>query len=414
MQLLLNQKGLNQYAKLSYPARFGRYHELRLQDCIYHLSLDGFPKFLQGTQETWPHPSEWIKLTRAGDWVYYSAMGYHDLYDLCGEYYYPFLPYGSNPLFDNNPLNSQAVQKLLADHDLRCREAALLAQNGRELTDEERKILLLFSRWDTNQIRRHADGLHRIIKARIPVLPPDCRHVDYDVIPLVVTEGCLANCGFCCIKTSGEFRERSREEVMEQLIGLKGHLGPEMANYAGIFLGQHDALGAGIEPGLNAMEQALDVLQPGRFIKPLTFFLFASVPSLMQLKDHDLTRLAKTQAKVFINVGIESFDQETLNILRKPVSAEENLQAFARILRINRTRGDLNISVNLVSGNSVGAGHIPAIINMLSRINGFDPYTTIYLSPLIGDFNRKKFLAELNLLKSIRKIEIFPYLIQRL
>lgn len=399
---------------MSYPARFGRYHELHWKDCTYHLALDGFPKFLQGRGETWPHPLEWLKLSRAGDWVYYSAMGYRDLHDLCGEYYYPFLSYSSNPIFDDNPLKTPVVQGLLANHDLHCTKAALLVQDAVDLTKEEMEVLSLFSRWNSKAIARYANKLHRIIKANVPVLPPDCRHVDYDVIPLVISEGCLANCGFCRIKTTNGFHQRSIAEVKEQIIELKKHFGPELANYAGLFLGQHDGLGSGIEPVMHAVEQAIDILQLGQLIKPVMVFLFASVSSLMAISDYTLTRLTALPAKIFINVGIESFDQETLNILRKPVTAKENQKAFDRILKINRSHNDLAISVNLVSGNSVGPDHIPTTLAILSRMTGFDPYTTLYLAPLMDDFHIKGFFDDLQRLKSMHKMAVFPYLIQRL
>ncbi len=414
MQLLINKEGLHRYQKLSYPVRFGRYHELQWEDCTYHLALDGFPKFLQGRGGTWPHPLEWLKLSRAGDWAYYSAMGYHDLHELCGEYYYPFLAYGSNPIFDDNPLKTPVVQSLLGNHDLRCSKAGLLAQSAVDLSKEERDVLFLFSRWNSRIIARYAAKMHRIIKVNVPVLPPDCRHVDYDVIPVLVNEGCMANCGFCRVKTSSDFHQRSAAEVREQLVELKKHFGHELANYSDIFLGQHDVLGSGIEPLLNAIEETINILQPGQLITPPMFFLFASVPSFMQINDYDIIRLTAFPAKIFINVGIESFDQNTLHILRKPVTAEENRKAFARILKINRVHDNLNISVNLIDGNSVGHDHISATIDVLSHINRFDPYTTIYLSPLMNDFHRKGFLAHLQRLKSMGKLAVFPYLIQRL
>lgn len=410
--LQLNRQGMPRYDKLSYPARFGRYHELIWEDCTYHLALDGFPKFLQG-RAGWPHPQEWLKLSRAGDWAYYSAMGYRDLFGLTGEYYYPHLNYVSNPIYSNNPLQSAVVQELLADHDGRCALVNSLAAN-KDFPADQRQVLKAFSTWTTNRINGLAAELHRIIKARVPVLPPDCRHVDYDVLPLMISEGCLANCGFCRIKTSTGFRLRDRGELSAQLEGLQNCYGPEIANLAGLFLGQHDALGSGIQPVLSAVEPAMGLLRPSPYVGPFSVFLFSSASSLMAVSDQDLQRLNDLPGKVYMNVGLESFDQQTLDNIAKPVSAEENRKTFKRICQLNRRLSRLNISINIIAGNLAGPKHLPATEAILAELSGFDPFTTMYLSPLMDNFNRAAFLADLRNLKSIGKLEVFPYLIQRL
>ena len=413
MRVRTKKQGAARYDKLSYPARFGRYHELILDECTYHLALDGFPKFLQSHSNTWPQPQEWLKLSRAGDWAYYSAMGYRDLYGLTGEYYYPHLAYTSNPIYDTNPLQSRVVRELLAGHDDRCAQAATLAAS-KALPAEQRQILKLFSIWSTGRIKGLATELHRIIKARVPVLPPDCRHVDYDVVPLMISEGCQANCSFCRIKTTGGFHLRDRNEITAQLNDLQDWLGLERSNHAGLFLGQHDALGGGTQPILDAVELAMNMLPPSQHLAPFSIFLFGSVPSLMAVSDTELHYLNTLPGRVYINIGLESFDQQTLENIGKPVNAEENKETFRRICKLNQRHTNLNISVNIIAGDMAGPNHLQATRTVLEEIYGFDPHTTIYLSPLMSNFNRSDFLSDLRSLKSLRKLDIYPYLIQRL
>ncbi|WP_457574812.1 radical SAM protein [Desulfolithobacter sp.] len=406
------RQGLAVHRKVSYPARYGCYHELITPEAIYHLALDGFPRFLQGTSKTWPHPQEWLKLTRNGDWVYYSTQGYSDLFDLTGEYYYPLLPYPSNPIFKGSPDTIPGVADLLAVHDQHCAEAARLASTC--CSRQETAVLLSFSQWTSRQIRRHAEMLHQLIQGRIPVLPPDCRHVDYDVLPVLLSEGCLANCGFCRIKTGTEFRLRSHREVRDQLEGLKNLLGKEVGNYRAIFLGQHDALAAGSKTLVQALDQVQTILAPGTVhVRKPVAFLFGSTRSLLALDDNDLKRLDRSPFGIVVNIGLESFDQETLEILKKPVRVEENLLALQKMVTINRSYPGISISGNLVLGDGLGSRHIQRIVDVLSELPRYQPGSTLYLSPLSGACRTRDVPAIIRRLKSLNRLEIYPYLIQR-
>ncbi|BCO10390.1 hypothetical protein GF1_27660 [Desulfolithobacter dissulfuricans] len=407
------RRGLAVHRKLSYPARYGCYHELITPQAVYHMGLDGFPRFLQGTGPDWSHPQEWLKLTRNGDWVYYSTQGYSDLFDLTGEYYYPLLPYPSNPIFQGSPHTVPGVADLLAAHDQHCAEAARLASTC--CSRQETAVLRSFSRWTSTQIRRHAGALHRLIQGRIPVLPPDCRHVDYDVLPILLTEGCLANCGFCRIKTGTEFRLRSQREVRDQLEGMKNLLGEEIGNYRAVFLGQHDCLAAGSRAIVQALDQIEATLAPGTVhVRKPVAFLFGSTRSLLALDDDDLRRLDRSPFRIVVNIGLESFDQETLEILKKPVRAEENWLALQKMVTINRRYPGISISGNLVLGDGLGSGHIQRTLDVLSELPRSQPGSTLYLSPLAGACRTRDILAILRRLKDLMRLEIYPYLIQQL
>lgn len=403
------------HGKLSYPVRCGRYHELQTPDALYHLGLDGFPKYAQGRRAGWPHPQEWLKSTRGGDWLYYSSQGYGDLFDLTGEYYYPFVSYASNPLFSGNPFHSPAVAGLLQGHDQCCRQAAARAEAG-GFTGEAGEVLRRFSHWTGEARARHGRDWLRLLHARIPVLPPDCRHVDYDVLPVILSQGCLANCGFCRIKTGGEFSVRPLPEVTKQLAGLQGLLGPELANYRGIFFGQHDVLACGIDHIDTALSVVLQWLPAdhGLVREPEVFF-FASTASLLTVDETELRRLERNDCRVHINIGLESFDQATLDALQKPVRSEENIAAFRRMLAINRRCGHLTLSANLISGRLAGPGHIDRAIEVIkAEVRVFEPGSVLYLSPLTGEYDIKEVRSDLRRIQALRRLPVYPYLIQRL
>jgi tRNA A37 methylthiotransferase MiaB len=66
---------------------------------------------------------------------------------------------------------------------------------------------------DARALKLRSKRLHRLIGRRVTVLPPDTRHVDYEVIPLMVADGCLYKCGFCRVKSGQDFAPRAREDI---------------------------------------------------------------------------------------------------------------------------------------------------------------------------------------------------------
>ena len=405
--------GLAIHRKLSYPARYGCYHELVFPGQIYHLDLNCFPKFIQGTDSHWPHPQEWVKVTGNGDPVYYSTQGYQDIFDLTGEYYYPHPSYPTNAVYRLSSLQRHGVEAVLSQHNQCCQMAGALA---RRTQDRDRaEILRRFSCWSRQNITARGRNLHNIIKARIPVLPPDCRLVDYDVLPVIVSEGCLANCGFCTIKTGNEYRVRSEGEILEQVLGLQTLLREELANYCGVFLGQHDGLAVGSDRIRQTIETVTTHLRPGTgHVRQPVVFLFGSTSSFLGLSEADLDLLGSLEYQIFMNIGLESFDQQTIEMLKKPAAAADNLSAFFRALEINRTRSGIRVSCNLVFGNRTGKKHLETIYRVLGSPSSPQPESIIYISPLSGSFNRKNFLQTLRRIQETARMPVLPYLIQRL
>ena len=78
-------EGARRYVKVGAPVRFGRFCEIRTPTHVFHCGPDGTVRFVQGRGPSWPHPSDWLKRTARGDWVYYSAADYRGLPTLLGE-----------------------------------------------------------------------------------------------------------------------------------------------------------------------------------------------------------------------------------------------------------------------------------------------------------------------------------------
>ena len=105
------KEGAREFGKFSYPVRYGRFSEIRTPEYTFQFNLNGEIKFIQGRGRTWPHPAEWLKRTAGNDWVYYSAGDYKGVYDLLGEYYYPYLSYASNALLGDNPFGDMIIKR---------------------------------------------------------------------------------------------------------------------------------------------------------------------------------------------------------------------------------------------------------------------------------------------------------------
>ena len=95
-----------------------------------------------------------------------------------------------------------------------------------------------------NVLHERSENLHHIIGGRVSVLPPDTRHVDYEIIPLNIADGCLYHCKFCCVKSSRPFLARTENDIIQQIQRLKQLYGRNLYNYQSLFLGNHDALAA--------------------------------------------------------------------------------------------------------------------------------------------------------------------------
>jgi hypothetical protein len=417
--ITLNKEGSRDFSKVSFPIRYGLFSEVRTPEYLFQFNLNGEIKFIQGLTRAWPHPAEWLKRTLGNDWVYYSAGDYKGIYDYFGEYYFPYLSYPSNSIMDGNPLNDPSV--ILARESLQ----ALRAQIDQLISGPKPKSLKDFLtrviRNDEETLERRADQLHRLIGGPVTVLPPDTRHVDYQVIPIIVADGCLYHCGFCRVKTGQDFAPRAAKDVIRQMKDLKRFLGQDLHNYNSIFLGQHDALSAGRELLEVTVERAYEIFEFERsHLRGTCLFLFASVDSMIHSEEGLFESLGHFPFSTYINVGLESNDPETLEALKKPVSIEKLREAFTRISDINRRYEKIEVTSNFVLGEDLPSGHLPSLLELTGdRLNHIGDKGGVYLSPLADERTREKkskreLLRRFLKLKTESRLPTFIYLIQRL
>jgi radical SAM superfamily enzyme YgiQ (UPF0313 family) len=272
------------------------------------------------------------------------------------------------------------------------------------------------TRYGPAALKKRAHGLHGIIGGPITVLPPDVRHVDYDVIPVIAADGCLYHCGFCRIKTERRFKPRTRADILNQIKGLNAFFDRDIRNYNSVFIGQHDALNAGkgiLEfTAVNAYKW-FDFERS--YLKGANLFLFGSVDSILKAQDGLFSMLDSLPFYTYINLGLESADPETLVKLKKPISAGAVRDAFAKMLDINKRYANIEITANMVLGKNLRQGHLTSILELTREsMNHFYSKTSIYLSPLSDGETRREILATFAEIKRLSRVPTYLYLIQRL
>jgi radical SAM superfamily enzyme YgiQ (UPF0313 family) len=396
MKINREKQGAREYVKMDCPVRYGRYLEIETDDCLYHLNLNGEMKHVQGRGENWPHPAEWVSRTLGDDWVYYSTGDYQGIFDLFGEYYVPVPEYPTNHVIRENPFRKPAVRAAIESIDrLEVKDSAELSRRGREF--------------------------HDIIGGTVSVLPPDSRHVNYEVLPVNVADGCLYNCTFCAIKTGDTFRVRDRRDVDRQIEGLREHLGEEIDNYNSVFLGGHDGLFAGRELIEYAAGRAYEVFGfEDSYMLGSNLFLFGSVHSLLKADEQLFAAVNRLPYKTWINIGLESADADTLKELGKPLAVDDVGRAFSRMVEINRCYEKIEISANFVISMELSERHADSVIELTRRVLP-RPYSrgAIYLSPLMTEARERRagwreWLKKVHALQIGCRLPAFLYLIQRL
>ena len=418
--ITFNKKGSGEYSKVSYPVRYGRFSEIKTRDYVFQFNLNGEIRYIQGTNNNWPHPAEWLKRTTANDWVYYTADGYSGVYDFLGEYYLPCLPYSSNSITNRNPF---------AENEITCAIESfknLLGEIKRlyslSIQENIKHFLTTITKNNARSLIRRARAFHDIIGGQITVLPPDTRHVDYEVIPVTIADGCLYNCGFCTVKSGKPFLPRSKENILEQIYRLKEFYAHDICNYNAVFLGQHDALNSGtelIEFAAKNSYECFDIEHSN--MKDAYLFLFGSVDSLMSAEENLFQLLNSLPFYTYINIGLESADTATLGLLKKPVTADSVNDAFSRMIEINKRYDRIEVTANFVLDNYIADGHLPATIELVrNSLEHFYSKGAIYLSPLINGKNkenlrkRRDIVEKFNEIKTLSRLNTFIYLIQRL
>jgi hypothetical protein len=414
IDIKLNISGATRYDKVSYPVHYGRLAQITTPGHRFQFNLNGEIKYLQGTGRDWPDPSEWLKRTAGNHWVYYDSDGYNQVFDYLGEYYLPYFMYPSNHLGKADPFREAPVQEAL----FAFRHLPQILRDALETnrwSAEEKAFLSKVSGMDDRKLAERAAQLTGLLNGSVSVLPPDSRHVDYDCIPLNIADGCLYHCSFCRIKSNQNFQVRSRLNILEQLFRIKDFYGPDLCNYNSLFLGQHDALNCGAERIVWAALQAYEQLDFKRsYLEECFLFLFGSVDSFLRSEESLFESLNQLPYRTYLNLGLESADQETLDFLGKPLKAEKVEEAFLRLSEINRKYDQLEVTANFVIDLKLPTGHWEALSRLSQELlpHFFDK-GAIYLSPL-SRTGRRQLLQRFQQLKMESRRPLYLYILQQL
>jgi len=412
-KLSLHIQGSDQFSKVSYPIRTGIYSEIETSRYIFHFNLNHEVIRIIGTSKNWPHPQEWLKRTMGNDWIYYSTGGYSGVFEATGEYYLPNLPYQTNNYLGGTPFKDDAVASISAGwHQFLCN---LLDRPQRLPAVPQSFIDTVLSITDDYLLRKGAE-LRKVVKGRVTVLPPDTRHVDYNIIPVNIAEGCLHKCLFCKVKNTKPFKIMPRVEVSRQLHSLQTLYGKDLINYNSVFLGEHDALHAGHQPLIEAITESITCFNLTKsFLKGCNFFLFGSVNAILSIPEELFSELAEIPALFYINIGLESADQTTLDFLGKPLRSKNVIESFDRCQAINEKYRNIEISVNFVMDETLSPRHYDSMLRLIrDRFPRKREKGCVYLSPLRFNEPSRSKLFTFYRLKVQSRLPLFLYTIQRL
>ena len=330
-------EGPRTISKASFPLRYGKYSEIKTPEYEFRFNLNGEIKFIRGLNVNWPHPAEQLKRTDGNDWVYYTVGDKSSEFGVVswlGEYYMPCLPYPSNPIWHVDYFANPDIMRAFAAWSQLY--ADLYIKKSDRLHPQAKDLIKHILQNNDMVLHERSQQLRSIIGERVTVLPPDTRHVDYEIIPIMIADGCLYHCNFCCVKTPNPFRARSRSEIIEQIRHLKVFYGRNLENYNALYLGNHDVLAVGDELICLTAEKVSKAFSlANRRTNTPFLFLFGSVDSLLRSKNELFEKLNGLPFYIYINIGFESADPSTLTHIGKPLSATKVKEAFKKMYKIN-------------------------------------------------------------------------------
>lgn len=411
LSIELNVHGEDEYTKVSFPVKYGLFSRLETCDRILEFNLNHEIRHAKSKTNTWQHPSEWLKRTVGNDWIYYSTGGYSGVFEALGEYYLPNLQYSTNSLIGGKPFQEENIDDLV--------KGWYEVVTGLENIDMPEQ----FSRWlnavkqqNPKKLQDKAQKLFDITGSRVSVIPPDARHVDYNIIPINISDGCLYKCRFCKIKNHKKFTVRSQQDIDNQIKQLKKLYNSDITNFNALFLGEHDALNT---PGDLILETAQNAYHAFNFhtsyMADSYLFIFGSVDSFLNKGKTFFTKLNQLDFQTFINIGLESYDQTTLDSIGKPITREMVGQAFKKIQAINNACPNIEITCNFVMDESLPGTHYDSLMTLIrDSVNRTRPKGNIYMSPLKFGSPSREVLYDFYKLKAKSRFPTLLYIIQRL
>ncbi|TKB25737.1 radical SAM domain-containing protein [Desulfopila sp. IMCC35006] len=406
------KQGSTTYSKMSFPIHCGIYSEIETKEFIFQFNLNSEIFRAKGKGREWAHPHEWLKRTPGNDWVYYSTGGYTGVFEATGEYYLPNFQYPTNSILGGHPFAHEEITRISGSW------YQFLLELQAQQTDLPRHFGNFLNQVITNspeKLEQKAQLLHEIIGGRISVLPPDARHVDYNIIPLTISEGCLYKCAFCKVKNNTVFTEKSDAEIRAQISRLAKLYGRDLINYNSLFLGEHDALQSSPERILFSIETACKEFDfDHSYTAGTNVFLFGSVTSLLNKPDAFFRQLVESGAMTYINIGLESADQQTLDKIGKPLTERLVQEAFWRGQDINDRFPSVEITANFIMDENLPDNHYKKILHLIREQQvHVKPKGSIYFSPLTFDRPSRTRLFEFNRIKIQSRLPTYLYIIQR-
>ena len=423
VSIQLNCQGAREYTKISFPIKYGVFSRIETKELVLEFNLNHEIRHAKSKTTHWSHPSEWLKRTMGNDWVYYSTGGYAGVFESIGEYYLPNLMYQTNSLLGGKPFETREVAKISGDWHTLLSDIKVNPPSAQAKSGQAKSAQAEVSQWleKIKQITAHtlaqkAKKLFAISGARTTVLPPDARHSDYDIIPLTIQDGCLYKCRFCKVKNKKAFMERSRQNIMDQILQLKALYGKDLTNYNAIFLGEHDGLNAPMDLILYAAQTTHEEFGfDHAYMKKPMLYLFGSVDALLHADDNLFDRLNQLPFHTCINIGLESADDKTLSLLGKPVSAQRVKKAFGKMQAINQQFSRVEMTCNFVMDRDLPASHNQAMLDLVrGKLNRTSAKGSVYLSPLKFGNPSREVLFDFYHLKTQSRLPMFLYIIQRL
>ena len=390
IKITKNLKGTKECRLFSFPVRFGTYHKIETAELELHLSPSWRLTHIQSKSPLWPHPLEWIKIGLGGTKTYYSTIAYGDIAALFQQHYIPICEKYPQIAPYKNPFEAKVIKDVLT-------QVNNLPIFFKEMGLPEIGDALLH--WKVFYI----SGLFKILKSRVSILPPDAMICDYQVFPVVISTGCLHNCGFCTVKDGTEFNMRPIKEILWQIKELKNAIKKELSQIKGIFIGNLDALSCDDNLIFKTIEECKK-----HFPSVKNFFLFGSVTSFLKKDEAFFKELDDFLLNFFINIGIESLDEQTIKLLKKPEKTKDIINAWHKANYLNRQLLYTEITTNFIISENLRKAHLDKLIHILALEQTF-PKGTIYLSSLNEPYKRSHFEMAKKIKKATaRDVRLYP------
>ncbi|MGB9712842.1 MAG: radical SAM protein [Dissulfurimicrobium sp.] len=385
ISIFLEERGRKDYAALSYPVRYGVSSRLIFKGYRFDCDLNGRVRYIYSEDHRlWPEPFARIKRLECNNWIFYHPSTYDDIYALTGRYYLPISSTDpSTPFTMEDPFNFPWISMAITAWDELTEYASKCIRHA---DDGARDLLGAVARNGMDALRERSKTFFEILGGTVPVLPPETMLVDYDVIPILISDGCLYRCAFCRFKTAKTYKIRKIEDIKVQAKRLRDFYNRDIINYSSVFLGQNDALLAG-DLVIDAAEIVYKELNlAGTYHDATHIFLFGDVKAFLNATNVFWRQIdSLPYSHIHINVGIESIDQETLDMIGKPIDTKDAMAAIETAAYINRTSRKIEIDLNFIFGDNLPPGHYEKMSRHLRNAHRKAPKGTVYVSPLIGE-----------------------------